>query len=347
MGLGWTVASTGPRGRQLRAADHNNAIRQITDALKGPVADIYRTLVPALSDLSGQEFYDTVIASPDLLHGCLLIFRKRRDAFAGIVVDAKGRVVNDDFVHLRCGRTVHDIIAMIVRTHAKQHFRTTLGGDPNDPKSRSGRLYQAMNEYLIHEWQIPLVRHYAPLPVAKVRELGPRLLEYRTVEDVQALGGIAPVAPPTPVAVVPPPPRLPPAEPALEDNSRERDFWWETLNDPQVRAAMGSTSDKDMRELTAAFCHLGEDTRSQLLAPLGLSLYQAAVLLGTCYRTMGRAAFAQIFGKPGNGRAVAAFTQGLKRKGVGSRVDLRTLERETRAVLAAMPRPSRATAAAQ
>lgn len=335
----------------VRANEHNSTVRQITDTLKGPVAAIYRTLVPALSELSGQQFYDTVIASSDLLHGCLLIFRKRRDAFADILVDSKGRVVNDDFVHLRCGRSVHDIIAMIVRTHAKQHFRASLGGDPNDPKSQSGRLYQAMNEYLIHEWQIPLVLHYAPLPVVKVRELGPRLLDFRTPEEIQALHGNTQAAP---VPDAPPvqarPTATPRIEPALlEESSRERDFWWETLNDPQVRSAMGNMSDKDMRELTAAFCHLGDETRSQLLAPLGLSLYQAAVLLGTCHTVLGRAAFTQIFGKPGNGRAVTAFTAGLKRKGIGSRVDLRTLERETRGTLSTMPRPTarRAMAAAQ
>lgn len=330
-----------PGGDELSTTDHNNAVRQITDTLKGPVAAIFRELVPALSDLSGQEFYDSVIASPDLLHGCLLIFRKRRAAFAQVLVDARGRVVNDDFVRLSCGRTVHEIISMIVRTHAKQHLRTALGSDPNDPDSRAGKLYQAMNEYLIHEWQIPLVRHYAPLPVAKVRELGPRLLDFTTPEQVQALGGIAPImlpSPPEPPAIAAPQPQ-PPQPVELEDHSRERDFWWETLNDPQVRTAMGGMADKDIRELTAAFCQLGDETRSQLLAPLGLSLYQAAVLLGTCYRTMGRAAFTQIFGKPGNGRAVAAFTAGLKRKNISSRSDLRLLERETRATLAAMPRP--------
>lgn len=348
MGLGMAAAGTLPGDETLSTTDHNNAVRQITDTLKGPVAAIFREMVPALSELSGQEFYDSVLASPDLLHGCLLIFRKRRDAFAQVLVDGRGRVVNDDFVRLRCGRTVHEIISMIVRTHAKQHFRTTLGSDPNDPASRAGKLYQAMNEYLIHEWQIPLVRHYAPLPVAKVRELGPRLLDFTTPEQIQALGGIAPMALPLPperpaiAAPLPPPPPQPPRHPenvVLEDNSRERDFWWETLNDPQVRAAMGGMADQDTRELTAAFCQLGDETRSQLLAPLGLSLYQAAVLLGTCYRGMGRAAFGQIFGKPGNGRAVAAFTAGLKRKGISSRSDLRLLERETRATLAAMPRP--------
>ncbi len=309
--------------------DHNKAVRQITDALKGPVADVFRTLVPTFGEMKGAAFYDSVMASSDLLHGCLLIFRKRRDAFAHLLVDPRGRTVNDDFVRLRCGRNVHDIIAMIVRTHAKKHFRATLGGDPNNPQTKAGRLYQAMNEYLIHEWQVPLVPHYAPLPVSRVRELGPALLDLKTADEVQALT-TRPAAPP-PAAKV--------EEPVLVANSREQDFWWETLNDPQVRQALGNLNERDMRELVAQLCQLGEATRSDLLAPLGLSLYQAAVLLGVCHRSLGRAAFTQIFGKPGNGVAVKAFTTKLKLKGVGSRSDVRSLPRQVESVLSTMPRP--------
>jgi len=320
----------------LSEIDHNKAVRQITDTLKGPVATVFRKLVPAFAELKGDGFYDAVLSSSDLLHGCLLIFRKRRDAFAHLLVDSRGRTVNDDFVRLKCGRSVHDIIAMIVRTHAKKHFRASLGGDPNDPASPAGKLYQAMNEYLIHEWQVPLVPHYAPLPVDKVRELGPLLLDLKNAAAVQAL---APPAKPKPEAVTTST-RQP--EPMLVSNSRDEEFWWETLNDPQVRQALGNLNERDMRELTAIFCQLGDATRSDLLAPLGLSLYQAAVLLGVSFRTLGRAAFTQIFGKPGNPVTVTAFTAKLKLKGIGSRSDVRSLARQVEGVLATMPRPKSA-----
>lgn len=331
-----------PETNRLSEIEHNKAVRQITETLKGPVAAVFRSLAPSFGDLKGSDFYETVLGSSDLLHGCLLIFRKRRDAFAHLLVDAQGRTVTDDFVRLKCGRTVHDIIAMIVRTHAKKHFRASLGGDPNDAKSPSGRLYQAMNEYLIHEWQVPLVPHYTPLPVAKVRELGPALLELKTVAELQALlskPAISVTLPGIPPGI---PHSIPakPAEPVLVDShSREEDFWWETLNDPQVRQSLGNLNERDMRELTAAFCQLGEATRSNLLAPLGLSLYQAAVVLGASYRSLGRAGFTQIFGKPGNAGAVAAFTTKLKQRGGGSRTDIRSLARAVDSVLATMPRP--------
>ncbi|HLO74819.1 MAG TPA: hypothetical protein VK196_00005, partial [Magnetospirillum sp.] len=96
-----------------------------------------------------------------------------------------------------------------------------------------------------------------------------------------------------------------------------------------------------------AFCQLGDATRAQLLAPLGLSLYQAAVLLGTCYRSLGRAGFTQIFGKPGSAGAVTAFAGKLKAKGISSRSDVRSLGSAVEGVLSTMPRPGRSRTAAK
>jgi hypothetical protein len=319
----------------LSEIDHNNAVRQITMTLKGPVAATFRTLVPSFAELSGEAFYDTVLGSSDLLHGCLLIFRKRRDAFADLLVDSKGRTVGDDFVRLKCGRSVHDIIGMLVRTHAKRHFHATLGGDPNDPRSRAGKLYQAINEYLIHEWQVPLVTAYAALPVDMVARMGPALLEMKTAEAVTGTQPAAAPAAPAPARAAPKP---------TESHSQEADFWWDTLNDPQVRQALGNLVERDMRELIAAFCALNEASR-QLLATLGLSLYQAAVLLGISYQGLGRAGFSQVFGKPGNPGAIGTFAGKLKAKGVSSRSDVRSLARLVEGTLSQLPRGTRMSAA--
>lgn len=304
-------------------SDHNETVRKITETLKGPVAETFRRLVPSLRAMKAADFYDTVMGNPDLLHGCLLIFRRKTEEFADLLVDAQGRRVNDEFVSLKCGRSVHDIIGMIVRTHAKKHFRTVLGGDPNDPRSPSGKMYAAMNEYLIHEWQVPLVRHYAPLAVDKVLELGPAILD---LKDAAALEALIPAKP---------------AEPQLAVDTREHDYWWQTLNDPQVRSVLAITSETDLRELTASLCELGDATRGTLLAGLGLSLYQAAALLGTAHRTMGRAGFAAIFCKPGKPAMVEAFTRQLKTKGLGSRSDLNGLSRAVEPALRVLT-PSRA-----
>ena len=110
-------------GRVEGETARGDAVRFINETLKGPVAEIFQSLIPAFGQMSGAEFYDTVMGSSELLHGCIAIFRRHRDAFKALLVDDRGRAVNDDFVRLRCGRSIHDIIAMILRTHAKRHFR--------------------------------------------------------------------------------------------------------------------------------------------------------------------------------------------------------------------------------
>jgi hypothetical protein len=339
----------------LAEIDHNQAVREITQTLRGPVAAVFRKLVPAFQDIKAEDFYDQVIANAELLHGCLLIFRKRRDAFGALLVDADGRTVNDDFVRLRCGRTVHDITAMIVRTHAKQHFRKTLGGDPNDPTSKSGKLYSAMNEYLIHEWQVPLTTAYAKLSAETISTLGPALMDLKTVAAVEAVAtavagavatapsaGTVPVTQVTSQAAANDSQPKKAAEPVMVAiDQREADFWWETLNDPNVRSALGRMTETEMRELTAAFCAVGDTTRSELLKPLGFSLYQAAVVFTTLYRAQGRAAFGQMFGKPGNPAAVKDFTKRLQVKNIGSRTDMKTLVTATEGALQGAARPGR------
>ncbi|MBI5164967.1 MAG: hypothetical protein HY985_13830 [Magnetospirillum sp.] len=345
----------------MSEVEHNSAVRQIMETLRGPVAEVFRKIIPGFGELSGEEMIEAVLGNSELLHGCLMIFRKKRDAFAKLLVDAEGRQVNDEFVRLRCGRSQHDIVAMIVRTHAKRHFKEALGGDPNNPRSSSGRMYAAINEYLIHEWQVPLVPHYAPLPVASVLELGPALLDIRealTLDSISddpslARNFIRPAnAKPTSAARINRPPmdsavgslvdedlNLTPepghggnAQPAMV-HGKEDEYWFETLNDPLVRSAVGINTEREMREMTAVFVQMGDATRSQLLAPMSLSLPQAAVILAMAYRLWGRAGFVKVFGQPGNPSAVAALGRKLELQGVTSRMDVRMLARKVEGVL--------------
>ncbi len=324
---------------------HGDAVRFINETLKGPVAAIFRTLIPAFGDIGGTEFYDTVMASSELLHGCIAIFRRHRDAFKALLVDNRGRQVNDDFVRLRCGRSIHDIVAMIVRTHAKRHFGKMLGGDPSDPTSKAGRLYQAMSEYLIHDWQVKLVPHYAPMPVHKVQEMGPRLLDIREAELLDAITAASgpPSPPPRTLAETPPP--LPPrfevapppssriptgagasrlAAPSFSGTPQE-EFWWDAITDRNVAAVLGSRSGHEMRELVAALAGVNDAVRSELFAGLSLSTFQAAVCLCTAFRVMGRNGFASVFGMPGKPQMVATIALRLKKRNVSSRTELKAL----------------------
>jgi len=336
-------------GRVEGGTARSDAVRFINETLKGPVAEIFRSLIPAFGQMSGAEFYDTVMASSELLHGCVSIFRRHRDAFRALLVDDRGRAVNDDFVRLRCGRSIHDIIAMILRTHAKRHFRQILGGDPGDPTSRAGRLYQAMSEYLIHDWQVKLVPHYAPMPLHKVQEMGPRLLDIREAELLDAITAVS-EASPSPLRVVSgglseTPPPLPPRLEASSLPSRrfpmgagasrhappsflgtaQEEFWWEAITDRNVAAVLGSRSGHEMRELVAAMAGVNDAVRSELFAGLSLSTFQAALSLATAFRVMGRNGFTSVFGMPGKPQTVSTIAQRLQKRNVNSRTELRAL----------------------
>ena len=326
-------------GRVEGETARGDAVRFINETLKGPVAEIFQSLIPAFGQMSGAEFYDTVMGSSELLHGCIAIFRRHRDAFKALLVDDRGRAVNDDFVRLRCGRSIHDIIAMILRTHAKRHFRLTLGGDPGDPTSRAGRLYQAISEYLIHDWQVKLVPHYAPMPLHKVQEMGPRLLDIREAELLDAItavseaspsprrvvsGGLSETPPPLPprLGAEPPPSRH--APPSFLGTAQE-EFWWEAITDRNVAAVLGSRSGHEMRELVAAMAGVNDAVRSELFAGLSLSTVQAALSLATAFRVMGRNGFTSVFGMPGKPQTVSTIALRLQKRNVNSRTELRAL----------------------
>jgi len=111
------------------------ARREISQTLKGPVADMFRKLLPPLASV--PDAYKAVMESPELLDGCFKVFRLKRDSFAEFLIDAEGNIVADDATRLKCGRSVDEVIGMVVRTgmrsFAENHF-----GDPIDPAKAKG-----------------------------------------------------------------------------------------------------------------------------------------------------------------------------------------------------------------
>lgn len=194
---------------------------RIIATLKGPVAETLRKLIPTLAPL--EDPYRTVMESPELLYGCLLVFRKQRGKFAEFLVDAEGRPVTDDTTPLSCGRSVEDIVGMIVRSGARAyaqkrfvdpapkphvvepHTRSLLEKlaalvtgnwrEEERPKPRPNRsyaedFYEAIRDNLDQDWQVPLIPHYAELPAKLIRELGRGLTTLRNPEAIAALANI-------------------------------------------------------------------------------------------------------------------------------------------------------------
>jgi len=203
-------------------------IGRVNDVLRGPVIDVFRDNVPGLHGLSREHAFDMIMNNPELADCCFKLFRKHPELFEKIVIGPNAKPITSDTDELICGRTLEEVVALVVRAIAKRHFRARLAPlrpilarkpperpsllkrvlgilwpPPPPPPSRSKRkatradsLYQAMREVLLYEWQVPLIPHYAPLPVPLVRSLGKRILEFREITQLRelALHGIPPEA---------------------------------------------------------------------------------------------------------------------------------------------------------
>lgn len=193
-------------------------LQQINETLRGPVIDLLTQQVPAFALMSPARIYEAIMDSPELADGCFKIFRKKQELFADLLVGTDGQPVTRDTQMLRCGRSLAEVVTLIVRAVAKRYFRAHVGSralrrvrrrrrrlpfiqrvwiflglrEPPRPRRRprispADELYAAIRDFLIYEWQVPLIPHYAPLSAAVVTRVGPMLLTLRRPEEIKAL----------------------------------------------------------------------------------------------------------------------------------------------------------------
>lgn len=197
--------------------DHREVVRKINATLAGPVVEVLAELVPAVRGLPRRHALEEILGDVGMLDQCFLAFHASPDRFRHLLVNKQKVPVADAEALLDCGRSLEQVVAMVVRTAAKRHFRRRLdgakalsaararrrqarpdlfhrilaifgeGGEGKQVRLRSEVLYAAIQDYLLHDWQVPLVPEYAGLPASTVRRLGARLLDYRRTEDVRRL----------------------------------------------------------------------------------------------------------------------------------------------------------------
>jgi hypothetical protein len=191
----------------------------VRSKLRTEVIEILRREISILTPLTRETAYDTVLDQPTILAECFALFRAKTDLFADLLVDAKGQASTSDDAPLSCGRSVADIIALLVRASARRHFRTNLApARPAAPRrppakstmrrlaewlglirppprpparkrqpSRADLLYDAIKTYLRFDWQAALIPHYAQLRPQTVAALGPRLMDIREATELKVL----------------------------------------------------------------------------------------------------------------------------------------------------------------
>lgn len=180
--------------------DTATAVFRINGTLQGPVVDILGQFLPELKALPREQAYDRTLDDLDLLSRCFQIFRKERPRFRYVLVDERRRPVSEDNVPLSCGRTLAEVIAMVVRTAAKRYFRRKLSPSAiraeaaaeeariqAAARSPADELYDAIKAYLLHEWQVPLVPAYSEMDPALVRRVGAKILDCREADTLARL----------------------------------------------------------------------------------------------------------------------------------------------------------------
>jgi len=330
--------------------------REIIRTIKGEVVTRMSQLIPALA--AYEDVYATVMKSPDLLFGCMQLFRKQREMFQDLLVDESGNAVADDDAQLRCKRSVNEIIGMCVRSGCKAYAEQrwsddgkakpvvkadTKGlldklaalvrgkwGDTEPPKtstvSQADLFYGAIKDHLDFDWQVPIIPHFAELPIKLLRELGKGCTALHNPEAVAQLADIGRH-------------NMEAARKIMSsDNMREMldtqplaakgvaflgkeryDFlhgavyermgekFWEMCVDCDRLEAMEDKNAKDLEQL-AGFLHLiSSETINQILRLL--QFHQIPVFLDAALDKLGERKFAEIFGPPGNKKLIKVFCE--------------------------------------
>ncbi len=221
-----------------KVGEPQGIVHEINAVLQGAVVDVLAELVPEVRMLPRRSALESILDDVVLLERCFAAFRANPERFRHLLVDRKRVPVKTADDLLRCGRSLDEVVAMVVRTAAKRHFRRRLDGGSRpllrqptprrmrtvpdslldrllallaapkparlSGKSRGRLLYEAFQDYLCHDWQVPLVPEYAALSPKVVRRLGARILDYHVAADIRRLKD-DPDHPPVPTPGQPPP----------------------------------------------------------------------------------------------------------------------------------------------
>jgi hypothetical protein len=338
------------------AADPAAALRkEIVTTLKGPVCQRLAKVIPALA--ASEDVYGTVMSSPELLFACLQLFHRMREPFQDLLVDSTGALVLTDDVALRCGRSIDEIIGMIVRSGARAYIDRRFAPQAKAPAPTAtptllerlrkmvsskwendaavppkvGQLtqadifYAAIKDNLDYDWQVPLIPHFAELPVKLIAEMGKGVTTLRTPEAIHALANIGRRS-------------MEEARRILSDDmmremldtqplaaqgvaflGKEKyeflhstvyetmgEKFWDMCLDTGRLEAMETRPAKELEQL-AQYLHIISGETIQMMLEK-FQFWQLALFLDVGYQKLGEETFTAIFGVPGNPVIAKRFT---------------------------------------
>ena len=319
--------------------------RAIVTAIRGPAMDRVVKLIPALG--AYPKPYQAVIGNPDLLHACIQLFRKEREAFQDLLVGLDGKPVLEDDVPLLCNRTVDQIIAMVVRSGCKAYAEQRWAPEPEaaspqpvaakaeakglldrlrelvkgkwteaeQPKpaaSQAEKFYQAISDHLNYDWQVPLIPYFA--------DAGRLPAEDALALDQRNAPGDAPIT----IAVLQLPREMLDTQPLAAKGvaflgkdtydflqgaiyDKMGENFWEMCVDCTRLEAIEELNVKDLEQMASHLHILGPDTINSIVKFMQFNLIP--VFLNVASERLGPEKFAEIFGIPGNKKLIKMFSE--------------------------------------
>ncbi|HLO77003.1 MAG TPA: hypothetical protein VK196_11175 [Magnetospirillum sp.] len=326
-----------PQISKMGQMSPTQSVDTVRTVLRRDIADILRDNLPALSMVPRDKVYDRVMDDPHLLHQGFQLFRARPELFKDVVITPERLFPSSDGDTLWCGRTLADIIALVVRACARRYFKRRLSGPKPKPApapkvgllkglaislglaqppkrvkrkrwpSPAEKLYTAIRDLLRFEWQVPLIPTYAALSPNLVQNMGEALLEMRDPLKLQALADYT-------------------AENALVDgkipllldtakrlmtptDTINAEVLWSVCQKMRMAALFPGYDVGEMRKAVSLVAATSPAAMKYLLPVLGDDIRKFTLYLFTAYGTFGPARYRQVLGPDGQTWVVEAMAK--------------------------------------
>jgi len=327
-----------PRTESSPAVPLAKPVETVRTVLRRDIADILHDHLPALHMVPRDKVYDQVMDDPNLLHQGFQLLRSKPELFKDVVVTPQRMFPSSDGDALWCGRTMAEVIALVVRACARRYFKKRLSGPkpkplplpkvgffhsiaislglanpPKRPKrkrwpSPADKLFDALRDLLLYDWQVPLIPAYAALSPQLVARLGPKLLDYRDPLKLQFLSD-----PAVETAMVEG------KTPLLFDSAKRLlsgeadtinpEVLWSVCQKMRMGALFPGYDVGEMRKAVSLIAATSPAALTHLMPVLGGDIRQFTMYLFTAYGKLGPIRYRQVLGADGQTWMVEAMAR--------------------------------------
>jgi len=308
--------------RPTAAADA--AIEAIRLSLRTDVVDVLRNEITTLRSLPRNTAYETIMNQPTVLDACFRLMREKPQLFKMVTADgAKPPTISDEAM-LHCGRTMGEVITLVVRAAARRYFRARLGQHRRRviapkvslmrrvalalnlqpatatkrtavPDTPADRLYAAMRDYLQFDWQAVLIPHYTPMTPQLVNKLGARLLDIREPAELKALAGANDTGDGRPPLLLDGARRMI----AAGGNSIDPEILWQVCQQMDLGRLYPNRDATAIRRAVAQAAATDDECVALMLPVLGSDIRRFTAFLMIAHASMGEQRFRQVLGRGG------------------------------------------------